>query len=60
MESYKHLKEDEQSQSYILTIEPIEGRKIYQSSIHFCSNSEYKDCKMDINELQNAEVITVN
>lgn len=56
VKSFKPLNE----QSYVLDIEPIKGRKVYQSTIHFCGRTELKTYKMDITELQKAEVITIN
>ncbi|WP_288586021.1 MULTISPECIES: abortive infection system toxin AbiGii family protein [Lysinibacillus] len=58
VENFKPLREDEQS--YILFLEPIEGKKIYQSTIHFRTKSDSDNYKMDVNVLQNADVITIN
>ncbi|MGX5524027.1 abortive infection system toxin AbiGii family protein [Bacillus toyonensis] len=44
---------------YILLVEPLEGRKTYQSSIHFSTEQELKDYEVNNTELQDAEEIEI-
>jgi len=43
-----------------LVVEPVEGRKTYQSSIHFSTEQELKDYELNNTELQYAEEIIIN
>ncbi|CAK6472695.1 hypothetical protein BFRIG_01890 [Peribacillus frigoritolerans] len=58
----KDLIKEDKSQ-YKLIIQPIAGKKMYQSVFHFCSMEEasfYQKNMSDINELQHAKVITID
>ncbi|PHD96624.1 abortive infection system toxin AbiGii family protein [Bacillus toyonensis] len=44
----------------ILLVEPAEGRRTYQSSIHFSTEQELKDYEVNSTELQYAEEVIIN
>ncbi|MED3542296.1 abortive infection system toxin AbiGii family protein [Bacillus toyonensis] len=53
------INKDDVSKS-ILLVEPVEGRKTYQSSIHFSTEQELKDYEVNNTELQYAEEIIID